>query len=109
MSAINFNDLTKEQIDSYYNQLIKHFEKVEGFEIDNYYGVAVMSIKKNDSFQIRLQYDYEKKAINGNPIEIESFEKAMMIYYILNKKRKPRTAAKRIDIIFSEPRNEKTF
>jgi hypothetical protein len=104
MLSNNFVDITEEEIEEYYSQIIKVFEKVEGFDIDDYYGVAIMSIKKNDSFQIRLQYDYEKKAINGNPIEIENIEKAMFIYYILTTKRKPRTAVKRIDLIFKEPR-----
>ena len=81
-------NLSNDEIESYYQQIIGSFEKVDNFEVDDYYGVAAMSVKKNDNVQIRLQYDYgAKHPVNGKPIEIEDADEAMLVYYVLMNKR----------------------
>ncbi len=79
------------------------FDPVKGFKLEDYYGVALMSVKKNDNFQIRLQYDYDKKATNSNPVELDNINDAILMYEVLTKYRKQRTAAKRMKLNLVDP------
>ena len=51
-----------------------------------------MSVKKDDTFQLRLQYDYNKKPVNGLPISISILDDAITAFHILLLKRKTNTA-----------------
>lgn len=85
-------NLSNDEINEYYKQLMNTFEPAKDFKVKDYYGVAMMSVKKNDNVQIRLQYDYgSKHPVNGKPIEVDDIEQAMIIYHVLMTKRIART------------------
>ena len=57
----------------------------EEFVVDQYYGVSMMTIKKNGAFSIQLQYDYKKRAIVSNSLELNELEQAIEAFRILSK------------------------
>ena len=100
-------NLTQEEIDHYFKQAIVCFKPLPGFELEDYYGVAIMSVKKNDTIQLRLQYEYDRKPINGAPLEFSNLEDALNTYIVMMLKRKPRIAVSKETPTFSAPSKSK--
>ena len=96
-------DLTLEEIEHYFSQAIVCFKPLEGFELESYYGVAIMTVKKNDTIQLRLQYEYDKKPVNGAPLEFTNLESALDTYTIMMLKRKSRVVVSKKVPTFSAP------
>ena len=81
-------NLTQEIIDLNHPKLLKKFTPPEGFKVEDYYGVALMTIKRNNHIQIRLQYDFNKKPINGSIYEFKDHNKAFLAFHILQERTK---------------------
>ena len=100
-------NLTQEEIDHYFKQAIVCFQPLPGFELEDYYGVAMVTVKKNDTIQLRLQYEYDKKPVNGAPLEFSNLEDALNTYIVMMLKRKSKVAMSKKIPVFSSPSKPK--
>lgn len=74
-----------------FEAIMKEFKPYEGFQVEDYYGVSLLSIKRNGKFNIKLVYDYDKRSLTSNAVEIETMEKATKILLILDYFKKDKT------------------
>jgi len=93
-AMLALNELTPKELEQEHRLLLQDFKPVDGYPLSSYYDVQMMGVMRTGDTQLRLQYNYGKHPLNGEPkvYGASQEDEALADLVLLKEHKKPKLA-----------------